>query len=379
MLTLEGNSQTEANTLAYSLQGNIDAHAAESLKSLYGTPPSALLLDFKGVQRVNSMGLALLLKLFEHGESQGQSIKVVNANRMTAMLFKMTKLERFLADKPAAAVVNHDPLPTFVHAPPEPIRATQTTAQSQLGKLNFLANLQNSGQLNGWYFFNTYLQRHLQREIHLDLVHAAWDNELRPSRNQLVFAQPFQATLLALEYGFKIVARPTDLADEVTILARAEDERKQLSEFAGATVVTASAQSFVYLLGRFLLDEAGLHSNTLQYRFSGHEIKAIRNLTEGDADLLFLSSENFKSLSSLTRRRLRVLEETDSGLAFHAFCLAPEFEDCSPLLLTTLTEMAVDGKGQQVLKDLGFTGWNQPENEEIEMLSMIYQRYVEPS
>jgi len=396
MLNITRKPPTEAGPLVYRLDGNIDAHAADSLLELYEIPPSTAHLDFTGVQRVNSMGLALLLKLFEHCEAQGVDIQVSHANRMTSMLFKMTNLERYLADntaKGAAAARTAPPIkkkiasaqPARAPAPepaaPPPVLPTpqaepvQPSATAE-GKLVFLANMQNSRQLNGWYFFNTYLQRRLGREIHLDLVHAAWDNELRPSDTHLVFAQPFQATRLLLEHGFHLAARPAEQADEITVLVRADDERRELAEFAGGKVVTDTAESFVYLLGRFLLDESGLPSDSLDYAFTGHEIKAVRSLLNGEADILFLPTENYKSLSALTRSQLRPLDESDSGLAFHSFCLAPGCAGLLPALRSTLLDMSQDGKGRQVLEDLGLAGWSEPEREEIDMLTMLYQRYV---
>jgi anti-anti-sigma factor len=369
----------ETEPLVFALEGNIDAHAAESLQTLYTIPPSpSAHLDFAGVQRINSMGLALLLKLFEHCETQGVSIKVSRANRMTSMLFKMINLDHYLD-------VGHTPKPPpplapkpIAVSPPTPTQPKSTESPHTLasdGKLVFLANMQNSQQLNGWYFFNTYLQRRMNREIHLDLVHAAWDNSLQPAATHLVFAKPFQATKLLLEHNYHLAARPSGQADEVTLLVRADDERRELAEFAGSKVVTDIEKSFIYLLGRFLLDESGLPSDGLSYIFAGHEIKAVRTLLNGEADLLFLPTDSYNGLSPLTRSRLRALDASDSGLAFHAFCVAPGCATLLHTLRSILLEMPSDNKGQQVLEDLGVESWNEPEREEIDMLTMLYQRY----
>ena len=404
-LSITRQPPTETEPLVAKLEGNIDAHAAESLRELYDLPLPAARLDFSGVQRVNSMGLALLLKLFEHCEAKGVAIQVAHANRMTSMLFKMTNLERYLADgttgaalSPASRAARPAQKPAVPAEPAEDARAPSPMPPAQIQdlpvkqadpappaatlasqeKLVFLANMQNSRQLNGWYFFNTYLQRRLSRDIHLDLVHAAWDNELQPSATHLVFAQPFQATRLLLEHGFHLVARPAEQADEITVLARADDGRRGLADFAGGKAVTDTAESFVYLLGRFLLDEGGLPSDSLDYAFTGHEIKAVRALLNGDADILFLPTENYKSLSALTRSRLRPLDASDSGLAFHLFCVSPACADLLPGLRATLLEMSTADKGRQVLEDLGLASWSEPEREEIDMLTLLYQRYVGP-
>lgn len=393
MLTITRKPPADTGTVTFSFDGNIDAQASDSLGVFYGQlPEAAVRLDFTGVQRVNSMGLALLLKLFEHCNNQGIGIEVAHANRMTSMLFKMTNLESYLADagtqqtpskavKPATAALKISSLtgtPASLHRPADEPAENKPPANPATpnGKLAFLANMQSGRQMNGWYFFNTYLQRHLGREIHLDLVHPAWDNELRPDTTHLVFAQPFQATRLKLEHGFHLAARPTGQADEITILARVEDGRRELADFALGKVVTDREESFVYLLGRFMLDENGLASTGLDYRFTGHEIKAVRTLLDGDADLLFLPTESYKGLSALTRSRLRPLEESDSGLAFHSFCLSPTCSSLLPSLREFLLDMSMDAKGLRVLEDLDLTGWSEPETDEVNMLTLIYERYV---
>ncbi|MDP3332404.1 MAG: STAS domain-containing protein, partial [Methylococcaceae bacterium] len=72
----------------YDFIGSIDATCAEQLESLSTVPPeSHVLLDFSQVERVNSMGLSLLLKLFEQWEGKSIRVEVQHLNRMVNMLF----------------------------------------------------------------------------------------------------------------------------------------------------------------------------------------------------------------------------------------------------------------------------------------------------
>ena len=49
-------------------------------------------LDFSQVTRINSMGIALLLKALKELRHSGKRIRLTGANRMTATLFKMMGL-----------------------------------------------------------------------------------------------------------------------------------------------------------------------------------------------------------------------------------------------------------------------------------------------
>jgi anti-anti-sigma factor len=88
---------SEDGEFAYAFAGSIDAHSNLVLDNLNSLPTNARIsIDFRQVERVNSMGLSLLLKLFEQWERRGIRVEVSNLNRMVGMLFKITGLGRFV-------------------------------------------------------------------------------------------------------------------------------------------------------------------------------------------------------------------------------------------------------------------------------------------
>jgi ABC-type transporter Mla MlaB component len=79
MLQIQPQASTQELAQQFTLIGTIDVEAIASLETLYVLPANCVAeLDFALVQRVNSMGLAQLLKLFEHWQKQAISIKVTN-------------------------------------------------------------------------------------------------------------------------------------------------------------------------------------------------------------------------------------------------------------------------------------------------------------
>jgi hypothetical protein len=233
--------------------------------------------------------------------------------------------------------------------------------------------------MNGWYFFNTYLQHHLNREIHLELVHGAINEQDKHIHEMdIVFTKPFEATRLLLEHHFRPLLRPIDQTDEVTLLVRADDTRKNIADFQGSKVVTASSDNFVYLLGRFLLEEEkeGSSSANLDYLFSGHDIKALQMLLKSSADILCMLSETYESLSGLTKKMLRKVDQSETAFAFHLFCVAPHCAEIGNAMSEVLLNMSQDSQGRQVLADLSITGWSKPKQDEINMLVMLFNRYT---
>jgi anti-anti-sigma factor len=176
--------------LCYALVGSVDAHSALALNQLREVAAnSRVSLDFVRVERVNSMGLSLLLKLFEEWERRGIKIEVDNPNRMVAMLFKITGLARFLKDDIKLPSERSGPQPAVVST----VRAAQKPAGDAPagGKLSFMASLQIGAQLSGWYLLNTYLQRRLQQAIRFEQLPPG--NEVGQETIDILFAKPFEA------------------------------------------------------------------------------------------------------------------------------------------------------------------------------------------
>lgn len=108
----------------------------------------------------------------------------------------------------------------------------------------------------------------------------------------------------------------------MVILTRANDNR-ELKDYQGATVGTATENSFVYLLGRFLCDENSLDSAQLNFDFAGNEIKALQSLIRKKYDLVFMLKKTFDGLSSFSRNNVRKLDESQTDFACHLFCVSP--------------------------------------------------------
>jgi anti-anti-sigma factor len=393
-LQIQPQPSAQALVQQFNMTGIINVDAAQQLETLYRLPQHCVVeLNFAQVQRVNSMGLAQLLKLFEHWQKQQISIRITNTNRIVGVLFKMTGLSRFLSDAPASAIQTPEIVPALTTAPPLaeptwPVTSANTrteTPEHRSGvavtagseKLKLWVNAQSSQQMNGWYFFNTYLQRHLGREVHLELIHGAmYERHKKIEEMDIVFTKPFEATRLILEYNFQPLLRPMDQADEVTLLVRADDPRQNLEEFQGGKIVTAAPDNFVYLLGRFLLEEDEAALANMEYLFSGHDIKALQMLLKGAADILFVLSDTYRGLSGLTRKNLREIDQSDTAFASHLFSVAPHCFALGTVLSDVLLDMSLDSQGRQVLADLDIPGWIKPTQDECNMLVMLFNRYA---
>ena len=422
-LHIDATRDEATRTTLLRLSGEIDVSAATAFEPLHRQPPAdpQVVMDFAAVARINSMGLAQLLRLLEHWRGQGLRLEARGLNRTLSMLFKMTGLMRYFAGpegaaaaavasasapaagvmppgvrpvaarpagppqmrrivRPGAAVPTPETTPA---APPAPSAGTPAPAMAAApppgDRLDFLVSQQNSQQLTGWYYLNTLLQRTLGRTVSLsveDFEDGAAAGRARAHAPALVFARPFDACALMQQHGYLPVVRPQDDCDEVSLIVRHDDARATLTDFAGAQVVTALERSFVFVLGRFFCDECGLDSAGLPRRFAGSEIAALKMLLSGQAELLFMSSRGHERLSALARAGTRVLERSETRVASHLLLLHPSCQALVQPLREALTGLAQHDKGRQALQDLGMSGWDVPAPEEVEMLLMLYRRYA---
>jgi anti-anti-sigma factor len=168
ILTIKKLSDSN-NTYCFDCAGSIDVNAKIPLETLLIVPAKArVILEFKKIERVNSMGLSLLLKIFEEWEKKQIIIEVKDLNRMVNMLFKITGLGRFIQG--GNDITKTGEKNTI--NPQAPIHANANKSAEGLSKkshikkkLNFVASLQTGQQLTGWYLFNTYLQRRMQKAM----------------------------------------------------------------------------------------------------------------------------------------------------------------------------------------------------------------------
>jgi anti-anti-sigma regulatory factor len=400
------------NTLQLAFTGDIDVTAGAVFDALPDVPPGyQVVLDFAAVVRVNSMGLAQLMRCLEDWKTAGIETQAINLNRMVSMLFKMTGLNRYfgganaeagdttseafskaragapkVASKQAATTAGSADNPavkdkTPRNRSPQFRRVKRNTAQAPekpspvpLGKLSFSVSLQSNQQLSGWYFLNTLLQRRLGRPMSMTINQLGKSTALHES--SLVFAKPFDACALIADHGFIPVVRPVNDTVEVSIVVRSEDSHKAIHDFDGAAVATSTEASFVFLLGRFFCDEYELDSAKLRYQFTGSQLTAIRRLLDKEVDLLFMQKNNYALLSELSRQGTHLLEQSDTGMAYHLLLVSPAAADLQPQLVEIFSGLQNDTQGTHALQDLGIEAWCEPEPDEIAMLQMLYGRYV---
>ena len=97
---LEANVRRHQNIAIIELDGEINAFAEEGLNTAYAEAtrdqPEAVLLNFKGVDYINSTGIALIVGLLAQARKSNMRLMTSDLSSHYVEIFKITRLSDFM-------------------------------------------------------------------------------------------------------------------------------------------------------------------------------------------------------------------------------------------------------------------------------------------
>jgi phosphonate transport system substrate-binding protein len=225
-----------------------------------------------------------------------------------------------------------------------------------------------------WFQLNTYLQRHLGFGIHFE----PQDNFNQERETVLaggyhiVYANPFSACAFIQELGFIPIARPSGVYDETILIRKAGAE---FGHDGPIRVASASDRLIIHTLGLSLLDKLKISRSDCRFSLVGNHMKAAHAVIKGEADLGFVFNETWDSMAESTRKELEVVDETRDQIAFHCFCIAPEWADRRREVQDVLCDMWDDPKGKPIVEALHFHGFECLTEDALETLQTLLAYY----
>ncbi len=224
--------------------------------------------------------------------------------------------------------------------------------------------------LAGWYIFNTWLQRQLDLPIHLELYDsfAAQREAIANDEIDLIYANPYDASMLVREKEFSAIAAPHNRADEAIIATASGSEIQEIADLQEGTRIVHTDDPDVNMIGMIMLEPADLNtSNTSDETVDSYPLVA-KKLLQGEADVGFFLDEAYETLSCLTKDRLRVLIRSEIFVIKHVLLAGSKLQEHKSRLEQVLLEMADNNKGRGVLESMGFQGWEKQTQEDTEFM-----------
>lgn len=224
--------------------------------------------------------------------------------------------------------------------------------------------------ISGWYIFNTWLQKQLELPIHLELYNnfASQRSAIAADGVDIIYANPFDASMLVREKGFIPVARPAGKSDEALIAVSTESAFNSVEDLQPGARIATTDDPHVNMMCMIMLEPADLDRNNLEITSCDGYVLVAKALFQGKADAGFFLSEAFDDLSDAIRKNLRVVIRSQISVIEHVLLVGPRLAEHHERIQHALVSMTSDEKGPGVLGSMGFKGWEGVEQEDTEFM-----------
>lgn len=224
--------------------------------------------------------------------------------------------------------------------------------------------------LSGWFIFNTWLQRHLETGFHLELYDdfETQRADILQDKIDLIYANPYDASMLVRDKGFKAIARPFGMPDEAVIVTRKDSSLRAVENLQEGARVMATQDPDVNMMGMIMLEPADLDRSSIEMAHVHSYVLVAKALINGDADVGFFLKSAYEDLSDLVKQEMRILVQSEIHVVHHTLMAGPRIQHMLSTLLPDLLAMQEDEKGKAVLETMPFSAWEAMEEEDTEFM-----------
>ena len=225
-------------------------------------------------------------------------------------------------------------------------------------------------RLSGWYIFNTWMQRQLGADIHLELYDDFCSQRVATYSNKidLIYANPFDAAMLMREKGFLPLVKPQDLMDEVLIAVSENNPANKIEDLKPQVKIGMTEDPNVNMIGMMLLESAGLNNDNIERNVYDSYVLVAKSLLRENNEVGIFLAGAYDDLSNMVKKQLKVLLRSDIEEIHHSLMVGPKLADRRQEIKGLLIGMDQNEKGLGVLDSLGFKGWTEVDDEEMEFM-----------
>jgi phosphonate transport system substrate-binding protein len=234
-------------------------------------------------------------------------------------------------------------------------------------------------QIAEWYIFNTWLQKQLDIPIHLEL----FDNfesqrkAIDEGKIDLIFANPFDASMLVREKSFVAIAKPEGHSDEALIAVSVDSEVQDVTDLKPGIRIAKTDDPEVNMIGMIMLEPADLNAENTSSKVVDTYALVAKQVMMGESAVGFFLAEAFENFSGLISNQLKVLVRSQISVISHAFMVSPNAAEHMGAMQAALVCMADDPKTQDVLAGMGFSGWEKQSYEDTEFMIDLMDTLVD--
>ena len=228
----------------------------------------------------------------------------------------------------------------------------------------------NPNHLSGWFIFNTWLQKSINEGIHLELYDdfKSQRQAIGDDRFDLIYANPYDASVLVRQKGFVPLVSPCNKSDEAIIAVRADYPANRVEDLPPGIRVSSTDDPDVNMMCMIMLEPADLSAENIALQTCDTYVIVAKDLIKGDTDIGFFLEETYNDLSNVIRSQLRPLVQSQIQVINHVLLAGPGLAHKREEMQEALMAMGQDDKGKGVLESLGFGGWGIVDQEDTEFM-----------
>ena len=256
--------------------------------------------------------------------------------------------------------------------------------------------------LSGWYIFNTWLQKQSGEAIHLEMYNSfqAQREAIQNNQIDLIYANPFDASMLVREKGFLPLVKAQGVSDEAIIAVNIKNSVEDIVRLLSAS--NTSSDSFLFdavttdhpektaelqprsadfrykvamtedpdvnMMGMIMLEAGDLNAGNIQTQLCDSYVLVAKQLLQGNVDFGIFLAEAYDDLSNMIKKQLRVLVRSQISVIHHSLMIGPKLADRRSELQNLLVTMDDNQKGKDILNSLKFDSWVKVDDEEMEFM-----------
>lgn len=221
-------------------------------------------------------------------------------------------------------------------------------------------------RLSGWSAFVAWLRdRHdpdIQLETHRDFVDQR--RAIIAGQVDIIYANPFDASMLVRENGFVPVARPADRRYECILAVSRASEFRLVEDLRPECRVASTGNPDVNMIGMMLIEPADLDLGNIQMVHVDGYLQLAEALLRGEADTGFFLEETFDCLPTAMREKLHALAQSRIDDISHVLLLGPRLAERQETIRRLLLGMGETPEGRSALAQLGLSGWESMNGED---------------
>ncbi len=224
--------------------------------------------------------------------------------------------------------------------------------------------------ISGWYIFNTWLQKAIGVNIHLELVNnfSELGKLIDSDKVDLIYANPFDMSKLIREKSFLPVTKPVGKVDESVIIIKSDSDIESVESLKSGVKVSITDAPDVNMVGAIMLESADIYANHFEKINCSNNITIAKNVINGESEIGFMLADSYDELSSLVKKQLKLLIRSKIDLLHHTFLISPRLSEMFKSIQTALVALDGDDKGNKLLNSLELEKWLAMETEEAEFM-----------